>query len=60
MSFMGPGTRLDLRLNPDGTPKADSLPINKSDYESYLHDLSYYNAKKSMKKTQRQKIEKYN
>ena len=61
---MGPGTRLDLRLNPDGTPKSDSIPINNADYASYIHDLSFYNAKKDYlsnptpenKKQQMQKI----
>ena len=43
---MGPHTDLSKRLNPDGSPKADSQPINKSDYNSYLHDLAYDRAKK--------------
>ena len=47
MNFMGPHTRLDLRLNPDGTPKANSIPISKSDFESYKHDLAYDQAKKN-------------
>ena len=46
-NFMGPHTRLDLRLKSDGTPKDDSKPINNADYQSYKHDLSYDNAKKS-------------
>ena len=46
-SYMGPGTRLDIRLNSDGTPKNDSLPINNADYESYKHDIAYDNAKKA-------------
>ena len=45
MNFMGPGTRLDIRLNPDETPKQSSLPLNNSDYQSYLHDLSKKHAK---------------
>jgi len=40
-NFMRPGTRLDLRLNPDDTPKPDSLPINRVDEAAYRHDLSY-------------------
>ena len=48
MSFMGPGTRVDLLLNPDGTQKPDSTPKNKSDYASYQHDLAYDRAKKHM------------
>jgi len=47
MNFMGPYTRLDLRLNPDGTPKPDSMPINHADYASYKHDLAYDKANKS-------------
>jgi len=39
--FMGPFTRLDLGLNPDGTPKPDSLPINRIDESAYRHDLWY-------------------
>ena len=45
MSFMGPGTDLSRRLNPDETPKADSQFVNSSDFESYKHDLSYKHAK---------------
>ena len=40
-SFTGPGTRLDQRLNPDGTPKDWSKPINRVDSAAYLHDLAY-------------------
>ena len=43
--FMGPGTDLTRRLNPDETPKMDSQPVNKADYESYKHDLAYKHAK---------------
>ena len=39
--FTGPGTRLDLRLNPDGTPKDWSGPINRVDNAAYYHDLAY-------------------
>ena len=45
MNFMGPGTRLDLRLNQDETPKENSQFVNNNDYESYLHDISYKHAK---------------
>ena len=57
-NFMGPGSRLDLWLNTDGTPKKDSIPILKGDFESYLHDKSYYRATKDYEKTQHKKIEK--
>jgi hypothetical protein len=40
-SFTGPGTRLDQRLNPDGTPKDWSKPINRVDNAAYIHDLVY-------------------
>jgi len=40
-SFTGPGTKLDLRLNPDGTPKDWSKPINRVDNAAYFHDLAY-------------------
>jgi len=37
----GPGTRLDRRLNQDGTPKDWSNPINRVDTAAYHHDLCY-------------------
>ena len=40
-NFTGPGTKLYKRLNPDGTPKEWSIPINKVDNEAYNHDLCY-------------------
>jgi len=40
-SFTGPGTNLDKRLNPDGTPKLWSMPVNKVDEAAYHHDLAY-------------------
>ena len=42
-SFTGPGTKLDLRLNPDGAPKDWSKPINRVDKAAYHHDLAYNN-----------------
>ena len=30
-NFTGPGTKLDRRLNPDGTPRDWSKPINRVD-----------------------------
>lgn len=41
MNFAGPGTRLDLRLNPDGTPKESSKPIDRVDAAAYRHDMAY-------------------
>jgi len=40
-SFTGPGTRLDMRLNSDSTPKLWSRPINRIDRAAYRHDLAY-------------------
>ena len=37
----GPGTKLYKRLNPDGTPKEWSIPINRVDNAAYHHDLCY-------------------
>ena len=40
-NFTGPVTKLYKRLNPDGTPKEWSIPINRVDNAAYHHDLSY-------------------
>ena len=40
-NFTGPGTKLYKRLNPDGTPKEWSIPINRVDNAAYHHDLCY-------------------
>ena len=40
-NFTGPGTKLNKRLNPDGTPKEWSVPINRVDNAAYHHDLCY-------------------
>ena len=47
---MGPGTSIRDRTNPDLTPKIDSLPINKSDYNSMLHDISYFKEQQAYNK----------
>jgi hypothetical protein len=41
MNFAGPGTRLDLRLNPNGTPQEFSLPVDRVDEAAYRHDMAY-------------------
>jgi hypothetical protein len=41
MNYAGPGTRLDLRLNDDGTPKQWSMPVDRVDLAAYHHDMSY-------------------
>ena len=40
-NFTGPGTKLNKRLNSDGTPKEWSMPINRVDNAAYHHDLCY-------------------
>ena len=40
-NFTGLETTLYKRLNPDGTPKEWSIPINRVDNAAYLHDLCY-------------------
>ena len=40
-NFTGPGTKLNKRVNPDGTPKEWSIPINRVDNAAYHHDLCY-------------------
>ena len=40
-NFTGPVTKLYKRLNPDGTPKEWSIPINRVDNAAYHHDLCY-------------------
>jgi hypothetical protein len=37
-SFCGPGTNLDKRLKPDGSPQEWSTPINKVDSVCMQHD----------------------
>jgi len=40
-SYCGPITNLELRLNPDGTPKPGVEPINKVDEVCMHHDYNY-------------------
>ena len=40
-NFTGPGMNLYKRLNPDGTPKEWSMPINRVDNAAYHHYLCY-------------------
>ena len=40
-NFTGPGTKLYKILNPDGTSKERSIPINKVDNAAWHHDLCY-------------------
>ena len=40
-NFIGPGTKLNKRLNADLTPKEWSKPINRIDKAAYHHDICY-------------------
>lgn len=40
-NFLGPGTRLDLRLDENNNPLPNSLPINKIDEAAMNHDICY-------------------
>lgn len=40
-NYMGPGTRLDLRLEPSGLPKRGFEPINELDSHALVHDKAY-------------------
>ena len=39
--YLGPGTRLDIRLNENNNPKVGEEPINAIDHLAYIHDLAY-------------------
>ena len=40
-NFTGPGTKLYKTLNPDGTLKEWSIPLNRVDNVAYHYDLCY-------------------
>lgn len=40
-NFLGPGTKLNKRLNSDHTPKSWSRPVDRDDEAAYRHDLCY-------------------
>ena len=42
-NLTGPGTKIYKRLNPIGTPKEWSIPINRVDNAAYHRDLCYQN-----------------
>lgn len=46
-NFLGPGTKLDKRLNNDLTPKDWSIPVDRDDEIAYRHDLCYAKNKNS-------------
>jgi Phospholipase A2-like domain len=41
MNFAGPGTRLEYRLNDDGSPKQWSQPVDRVYSATYHHDVEY-------------------
>ena len=41
--FTGPGIKLYNRLNPDGTPKEWSIPVNRVDNAAYTPDCVIQN-----------------
>ena len=43
-NYLGPGTRLDIRLNENNIPKPGEEPINEIDRLAYIHDLAYQNS----------------
>ena len=43
-NYLGPETRLDIRLDSNNIPKEGEEPINKIDRLAYIHDLSYQNS----------------
>ena len=40
-NYLGPGTRLDIRLDENDNPKPGEQPINRVDAAAYKHDLAY-------------------
>ena len=61
-SFMGPGTRLDIRLNEDGSYKDWSKPVDRVDNAAYKHDLAYaeHNDVENRNKADRAMLEEVN
>ena len=43
-NYLGPGTRLDIRLNENNNPKPGEEPINEIDRLAYIHDLAHQNS----------------
>src|SRR5277367_3353672 len=43
MQYCGPGTNLIKKLNPDGTPKPQYLPVDRVDEIAVRHDIAYQN-----------------
>jgi len=51
-NFTGSGTKLDRRLNPDGTSRDWSKPINRVDKAAYHHD--HHTAKRKIQTRERE------
>ena len=43
-NYLGPNTRLDIRLDENNIPKSGEEPINAIDHLAYIHDLAYQNS----------------
>jgi len=54
-NFTGSGTELYKRLNPEGTPKRWSRPVDRIDKAAYHHDLSYAKYKNKTKRIEADK-----
>jgi hypothetical protein len=50
-SYLGPGTRLDIRLDENDRPKAGEEPINDLDRVAMNHDIAYRQAGKEFDTT---------
>jgi hypothetical protein len=48
MRYMGPQTRLDIKLDENMKPKKEYEPLNIADFHSYEHDVAYQKAYKSI------------
>ena len=50
-NYLGPGTRLDLKLDENMKPRAGELPINELDAKAALpHDIAYQKIQDQYKK----------
>jgi hypothetical protein len=56
-NFLGPGTRLDKRLDKNDKPLPNSKPINYTDQQAYKHDIAYKKINKKYKDSEINKNE---
>ena len=40
-NYVGPGTRLDMRLDQKDIPRPGEEPVDRDDQAAYIHDLTY-------------------